>query len=115
MILIYRRFSLGHLAQLKFILPEVIQIKKVLTFDEKTSCMKPDLHVTVNADAIECDGKSKCNSKNLNLRTVFRARLMDFLKDHPEVYDSFVYLFCISIIVQFPILPLIICFSRSLC
>ncbi|KAK0581096.1 hypothetical protein LWI29_010027 [Acer saccharum] len=79
-----RRFSYSHLAQLKFLLPEVIEIKKVLMFDEKTSCMKPDLHVSIDVDAIECDSKLKSDSKNMNLRKVFRARLMDFLKDHPE-------------------------------
>ncbi|KAI7991665.1 hypothetical protein LOK49_LG12G03002 [Camellia lanceoleosa] len=31
-----RRFSYGHLAQLKFILPDVIEIKKVLVHDERT-------------------------------------------------------------------------------
>ena len=30
---ILRRFSYGHLARLKFILPEVIEIKKVLILD----------------------------------------------------------------------------------
>ncbi|XP_044491250.1 CDT1-like protein a, chloroplastic isoform X2 [Mangifera indica] len=79
-----RRFSHGHLAQLKFILPEAIEIKKVLMFDEKTSCMKPDLHVTINVDAVECDGRSKSDSKNMDVRKVFRARLMDFIKGHPE-------------------------------
>ncbi|KAK8674453.1 hypothetical protein V6N13_112744 [Hibiscus sabdariffa] len=38
-----RRFSLGHLAQLKHILPEAIEIDRILIFDERTSCMKPDL------------------------------------------------------------------------
>ena len=38
---------------------ELIEIKKVLINDERTSCLKPDLHVTINADALEGDGKSK--------------------------------------------------------
>ncbi|KAJ9176427.1 hypothetical protein P3X46_011738 [Hevea brasiliensis] len=79
-----RRFSHRHLAQLKFILPEAIEIKRVLMFDERTSCMKPDLHVTVNVDAIECDSNLKSESKNMHLRKVFRARLADFYKAHPE-------------------------------
>ncbi|KAM1458535.1 hypothetical protein ACFX2I_035563 [Malus domestica] len=53
------RFTYGHLAQLKFVMPEVIEIKKVLIKDERTSCLKPDLHVTINADALESNGKSK--------------------------------------------------------
>ncbi|KAK3026180.1 hypothetical protein RJ639_040567 [Escallonia herrerae] len=82
-----RRFSYGHLAQLKFILPEAIEIEKVLIHDEHTSCMKPDLHVTLNINAIENDKKLNSNSGNLLLRKVFRARLLDFYKAHPEVDD----------------------------
>jgi hypothetical protein len=54
-------------------------------FDERTSCMKPDLHVSINIDAIENDGKLKSESGNMHLRKVFRARLVDFSKSHPEV------------------------------
>lgn len=54
-------------------------------FDERTSCMKPDLHVSINIDAIEDDGKLTSESKNMYLRKVFRARLVDFLKSNPEV------------------------------
>ncbi|XP_022758382.1 CDT1-like protein a, chloroplastic isoform X1 [Durio zibethinus] len=78
-----RRFSYGHLAQLKHILPEAIEIKRMLIFDERTSCMKPDLHVSIIANAIDCGDKSKSET-NLNLRRVFRARLADYLKAHPQ-------------------------------
>ena len=86
------------MAQLKFLLPEAIEIKKVLMFDEKTSYMKPDLHVSIDVDAIECDSKLKSDSKNMNLRKVFRARLMDFLKDHPEVYPDFSFAYQVIIV-----------------
>ncbi|XP_065876057.1 CDT1-like protein a, chloroplastic [Euphorbia lathyris] len=79
-----RRFSQRHLAQLKYIMPEVIEIKRVLMFDERTSCMKPDLHVSINVDAIELDGNSKSSSKNLQLRKIFRSRLAEFCKAHPQ-------------------------------
>ncbi|EEF30014.1 CDT1-like protein a, chloroplastic [Ricinus communis] len=79
-----RRFDHGHLAQMKYILPEAIEITRVLVFDERSSCMKPDLHVSLNVDAIECDVNLKSESKNLHLRKVFRARLEDFYKAHPE-------------------------------
>ncbi|KAL2535775.1 CDT1-like protein a [Forsythia ovata] len=79
-----RRFTYSHLAQLKFIMPEAIELKKVLLHDERTSCMKPDLHVTLSTEAIENDRKSKSYSGNLQLRKIFRARLLDFVKLHPE-------------------------------
>ncbi|KAK9945125.1 hypothetical protein M0R45_010655 [Rubus argutus] len=89
-----RRFTYSHLAQLKFILPEVIEIKKVLVLDERTSCMKPDLHVTLNVQALENDGKSKSEvggimqlKKTLNLRRVFRDRLVEVSRSHPEDYE----------------------------
>jgi chromatin licensing and DNA replication factor 1 len=55
-------------------------------FDERTSCMKPDLHVSINIDAVENDGNLKSESRNMHLRKVFRARLADFLKSYPEVH-----------------------------
>ncbi|KAL7002275.1 CDT1-like protein a, chloroplastic [Sarracenia purpurea var. burkii] len=85
MIEFLRRFSYGHLAQLKFILPEVFEIKRVLVHDKRTSCMKPDLHVTMNADAIKNEGKLKSTTGNSNMRKVFRCRLLDFFIAHPEL------------------------------
>ncbi|KAF3966785.1 hypothetical protein CMV_009147 [Castanea mollissima] len=80
-----RRFTHRHLAQLKFILRDAIEIKRVLVFDERTSCMKPDLHVSINVDAVENDGKLKSESGNMHLRKVLRSRLADFSKSCPEV------------------------------
>ncbi|KAG5514563.1 hypothetical protein RHGRI_035835 [Rhododendron griersonianum] len=79
-----RRFSYAHLAQLKFILPEVIEMKKVLVHDERTSCMKPDLHIAMNVDAIKNEGKMKSASGNSYMRKIFHSRLLDFFKAHPE-------------------------------
>lgn len=81
------------MAQLKFILPEVIEIKRVLVLDERTSCMKPNLHVTLNVDALENDGKLKSEVGIMNLRKVFRSRLVDFSKFHPEVSYGYSTLF----------------------
>ncbi|XP_050251536.1 CDT1-like protein b isoform X2 [Quercus robur] len=80
-----RRFTHRHLAQLKFILRGAIEIKRVLVFDEQTSCMKPDLHVSINVDAVENDGKLKSESGNMRLRKVLRSLLADFSKSCPEV------------------------------
>ncbi|KAF8006379.1 hypothetical protein BT93_K0624 [Corymbia citriodora subsp. variegata] len=79
-----RRFTHKHLSQLKFILPEVIEIKKVLTFDEQTSCMKPNLCICLNADAIQKDGETGLDNSKINLRKLFRARLSEFVNAHPE-------------------------------
>ncbi|KAG5246318.1 CDT1 protein [Salix suchowensis] len=83
-----RRFTHKYLAQLKYIMPEAIEIKRVLRFDEQTCCMKPDLHITVNADAIQGDdGKLKSESEKIYLRKVFRSRIVKFYRDHPQGDD----------------------------
>ncbi|XP_016489512.2 CDT1-like protein a, chloroplastic [Nicotiana tabacum] len=82
-----RRFTYNHLAQLKFLLPEAIEIKKILVHDERTYCMKPDLHITLNANAVKVDEKLKSTSDTVQLEKVFRARLLDFFKSHPEGDD----------------------------
>ncbi|KAL3531243.1 hypothetical protein ACH5RR_010565 [Cinchona calisaya] len=78
-----RRFTYSHLAQIKFILPEAIEIKKILMHDERTNCMKPDLFIALHVDAIENVRKEKSESGNVQLRRVFRSRLLDFSKTHP--------------------------------
>ncbi|XP_060196724.1 CDT1-like protein a, chloroplastic [Lycium barbarum] len=82
-----KRFSYSHLAQLKFILPEAIEIKKILKHDERSCCMKPDLYITLNANAVDSSEKWKSNSSSVLLRKVFRSRLLDFFKSHPEGDD----------------------------
>lgn len=84
---VFRRFTISHLAQLKIVLPEVIEITKVLVKDEGTSDMKPDLCVTMNVDAVENDDKLKSEGGgHMHLRRAFRHRLGDISKSHPEVY-----------------------------
>ncbi|CAL0321298.1 unnamed protein product [Lupinus luteus] len=86
-----RRFTHSHLAQLKSILPEGILIKKVLVFDERTSSMKPDLHVTIDRDAILSSATMlpKCESlcESMQMRLLFRIQLAEFCKSHPEGYE----------------------------
>lgn len=76
-----RRFTYEHLAQLKYILPEAIVVKKVLLHDEVTCCLKPGLHVTLQVDSIGD------NEDSGDLRRVFRERLVNFSKEHPEGED----------------------------
>ncbi|KAM1346390.1 hypothetical protein ACFX13_036445 [Malus domestica] len=69
-------------------MPELIEIKKVLIKDERTSCLKPDLLVTINADALEGDGKSKpVGGGSMHLRKAFHKRFADLSKSHPEDYE----------------------------
>ncbi|KAK9144978.1 hypothetical protein Sjap_004881 [Stephania japonica] len=82
-----RRFTHTHLAQMKHILPEVIEIEKVLSCDEQTLCMKPDLQITLQGDALESKVEEKKGSGYTDLRKVFRSRLSEFYKAHPEVDD----------------------------
>lgn len=82
---LYRRFTYGHLGQLKYVLPEAISIKKVLLRDEATCCMKPELQVYLQTDAIGSGLKRREESGYSILRKVFRQRLVNFSRENPEV------------------------------
>lgn len=79
-----RRFTHSHLAQLKFILPEAIQLKKILVYDERTSCMKPELHIDLDVKAVEASYNVQLGSGHVQLRKIFRSCLVDFYKAHPQ-------------------------------
>ncbi|KAG2287562.1 hypothetical protein Bca52824_047166 [Brassica carinata] len=70
-------FSYDHLAQMKHIYPEAIEVKRVL------NCMKPTRHINLNTDATELEDTS-CGTKYMQLRTVFYSKLVDFYKAHPK-------------------------------
>ncbi|XP_014511088.1 CDT1-like protein a, chloroplastic [Vigna radiata var. radiata] len=80
-----RRFTHGHLAQLKYILPEAIVLKKFLVHDERTCCMKPDIHISLNPEAVESDAKGHPQRRRVSLKKLFQSRVRDFLESHPEV------------------------------
>ncbi|GAY61738.1 hypothetical protein CUMW_212310 [Citrus unshiu] len=69
------------LAQIKFILPEAIQIDKILVHNKKTLCVEPDLKIALLFDVIE--GHSK-HSDYEALCQVFGSRLVNFFTVHPE-------------------------------
>ncbi|XP_057542370.1 CDT1-like protein a, chloroplastic isoform X2 [Amaranthus tricolor] len=77
-----KRFTHQHLAQLKFLLPEEIGIRKVLMPDQETRCMKYDLHLTLNSMARA--KKRKRGSKHSCLKYHLISQLLEFLRDHPE-------------------------------
>ncbi|XP_058097804.1 CDT1-like protein a, chloroplastic [Magnolia sinica] len=83
-ILTKRKFLYTHLAQIKHIFPEAIQIEKILTHDESTLCMKPDMKITLLADVLE---GHLDQSPSMSLRKAFRARLLEFFSKHPEGGD----------------------------
>ncbi|MCL7047422.1 hypothetical protein MKW94_014735 [Papaver nudicaule] len=75
-----RRFTYANLAQLKYILPEKIVLRKIIIQkDEQTEFKEYDLHV--NLQNFE-PGKGFSS-----LKEEFRSRLKDFLKSHPEGED----------------------------
>ncbi|XP_068646059.1 CDT1-like protein a, chloroplastic [Aristolochia californica] len=78
-----RRFTYGHLAQIKYILQEELDVKKILVRDEKTLCMKPELHIKLQIDPLGKVKKDKSNGY-LHLRKEFRARLLNFYRAHPK-------------------------------
>ncbi|KAL1212550.1 CDT1-like protein b [Cardamine amara subsp. amara] len=78
-----RIFSYDHLAQMKHIYPEAIELKRVLKYVESTCCMKPSLHIHLNTDAIVLDDTT-CGTKYMELRKVFYSKLVDFYKAHPK-------------------------------
>ncbi|XP_010516010.1 PREDICTED: CDT1-like protein b [Camelina sativa] len=78
-----RIFSYDHLAQMKHIYPEAIELKRVLKYVEATCCMKPSLHISLNTDAVVLDS-TVCGTKYMELRKVFHSKLVDFYKAHPK-------------------------------
>ncbi|PKU85918.1 CDT1-like protein a, chloroplastic [Dendrobium catenatum] len=82
-----RRFTYRHLAQMKHILPEAISIKKVFLHDETTCCMKPELQISLQVDSVESNPELKGESPYSAVRKVFRDRLVQFAREHPEEDD----------------------------
>jgi chromatin licensing and DNA replication factor 1 len=69
---------------------KAIVINKILLRDD-TCCIKPDLQVHLVAGAVQSIKKQKGETAYSALRRIFRQRLVDFLRDHPEEWKS-----CIS-------------------
>ncbi|KVH96253.1 CDT1 Geminin-binding domain-like protein, partial [Cynara cardunculus var. scolymus] len=75
------------LVRFNFLLPEGIEIKRILVRDDRTSCMKPDLHVTLNFNINQNDEKLKSDSGNIEMRKLFGSRLVSYCKPNPH-YDG---------------------------
>lgn len=75
-ILSKRKFSYIHLAQMKYLFPDVIKIEKVLVHDERTLCMKPDLKVSIFFDIMGYPSYPG-HSIPMALCHAFRVRLLE--------------------------------------
>lgn len=82
-----RRFTTHHLAQLKYIVPEVIVVKKIRVQDEVTKCMKEELLMSLEVNALESDKNAKGGGGFSQLKDIFRSRIIDYSKAHPEDDD----------------------------
>ncbi|KAJ0878036.1 putative CDT1 Geminin-binding domain, DNA replication factor Cdt1 [Helianthus annuus] len=82
-----RSFGYSHLAQIKFILPEAVEIKKILVRDDRTSCLKPDLCISLNFDIVHDDENPRSDSGYTLLSKLFRSRLSGFCESNPEGDD----------------------------
>ncbi|CAK9146485.1 unnamed protein product [Ilex paraguariensis] len=76
-----RKFTYRHLAQLKHILPEAVQVDKILIHDEETMCMNPTLKLSLLFDVVEGHHEQ---SNFIALCKVFASRLYNFCSTHPE-------------------------------
>lgn len=81
-----RKFSCSHLAQMKSVFPEAIQIEKILVHDEISLCMIAEMKVTLVAEAVGCH-LNPDQSTSFALCKAFRKKLLDFFKSHPEGID----------------------------
>ena len=61
-------------------------IKKIRLQDEETHCMKEELTITLEADAVEVDRNAKGTAGFAHLKGIFRSRITDYSINHPEVY-----------------------------
>jgi chromatin licensing and DNA replication factor 1 len=70
---------------MKYILHEALVMKKVFLRDESTCCMKPELQICINMENIGINMKEEGQNAYLHLRKVFKERLVDYVRVHPEV------------------------------
>ncbi|RCV42358.1 hypothetical protein SETIT_9G210300v2 [Setaria italica] len=79
-VLTKRTFSYSHLAQMKHLFPEAIQIKRILLHDEKSLCMYADMEITLVMDVVECTSPDQ--SPSMAICEAFYSKLLSFLDAH---------------------------------
>ena len=67
--------------------------KKHLVEDEKSNCMKEELLVSLEMGAVEVDENAKGGDRYSKLKNMFRSRIVDYYKTHPEVMIIFKHIF----------------------
>lgn len=84
-ILAKRKLSYCHLAQMKYLFPEAIQIKRVLLHDEKSLCMYADMEIILVMDVVEYT--SPDHSPSMAICDAFYSKLLTFLDAHHKGTD----------------------------
>ncbi|KAF8722523.1 hypothetical protein HU200_022350 [Digitaria exilis] len=84
-VLTKRTFSYSHLAQMKHLFPEAIQIKRILLHDEKSLCMYADMEITLVMDVVE--STSPDQSPSMAICESFYSKLLSFLDAHHKGTD----------------------------
>ena len=81
----YRKLLYGHLAQMKHLFPEAIQIKRILVHDEKSLCMYADMEIILVMDVVECTSPDQ--SPSMAICEAFYSKLLRFLDTHHKVLN----------------------------
>lgn len=84
-VLTKRKFLYSHLAQMKHLFPEAIQINRILLHDQKSLCMYADMEITLLKDAVECSNPQE--SPAMAICEAFRSKLLCFLGSHHKDID----------------------------
>ncbi|XP_051187838.1 CDT1-like protein a, chloroplastic [Lolium perenne] len=84
-VLTKRKFLYTHLAQMKHLFPEAIQITRILLHDEKSICMYADMEIALRMDTVECSNSHE--SPAMAICEAFRSKLLCFLESHHEDID----------------------------
>lgn len=83
-ILTGRKFQYRNLAQMKYILPEALKIKKVLVHDKNAFCRKLEICIMLVHDMLGSDHEQ---SVYVTLSRLFTSRMRNFHRKHPEDSD----------------------------
>ncbi|CAL5095855.1 unnamed protein product [Urochloa decumbens] len=84
-VLTKRTLSYSHLAQMKHLFPEAIQIKRILLHDKKSLCMYADMEITLAMDVVECTSPGQ--SPSMAICEAFYSKLLSFLDAHHKGTD----------------------------